>query len=97
MPDVWTEWDERVKRTGVPTRVVADLTDLEILNLLVDSDPRRSMEKAILRQECYRRMGHPEALPPHKVLRQGGEPATRTYGPETFSALPALDDYVDPF
>lgn len=93
MPDLWADWDERVKRTGFPTRVVEDLTDLEILNLLADGSPRRATEKQLLRQECYRRMGHPDAPPARQAL---GEPRRGAYRPEDFSQLPSQRDYEDP-
>lgn len=67
MPDPWVEWDERVKRTGRPSRVCEDLNDLELLILLSDDNPERAWEKQLIRQEAYRRMGHPDAAPPEGV------------------------------
>lgn len=94
MPDPWALWDEKVKRSGFPTRVAEELNDLELLILLSDDNPRRPIEKQILRQECYRRMGHPEALPPHKLAQ--APPEADTYRPGAFSELPSPRDYHDP-
>lgn len=57
MPDPWDLWDARVKQTGDPTDVAADLSDLEVLNLLAAwRAERRDLEKQILKREAFVRM-----------------------------------------
>lgn len=94
MPDPWSLWDEKVKRTGRPVRVVEELNDVELLVLLSDANPRRAREKQLLRQEAYRRMGHKEAVPPGLLAQ--GEPDRDAYAPGAFSGLPSRGDGVDP-
>jgi hypothetical protein len=94
MPDVWTLWDKMVDATGRPARVAEDLNDLELLNLLADDeDPDRDFEKRIIQQEVFRRMGHPEAERPGRLL--AGERLDRELPPEAFSGEPQRGPFVD--
>lgn len=94
MPNEWARWDAAVKATGRPTRAAQELNDLEILILLSDEDPHRDVEKRILREEAYRRMGHEERA---AAQPRTAEPTRRSPPPGELSQLPKPGEVVDPF
>lgn len=59
--DPWNVWDERVLACGRPDRVVAELSNPELLALLAEErQGTREVEKRIVRQELLVRLesGH---------------------------------------
>lgn len=81
MGDLWDDWDRRVKRTGRPNRVASELTDAELIRLLAAETHGRGIERRILGEEMYQRLGRNE--PPGERMRARLEEQTwPSLGPE---------------
>lgn len=85
MPDLWDDWDRRVKDTGRPTRVAKDLTDAELVRLLAAETTGRRHERRVLCDELFARLARP---PP--------EPTSTHDLPEEVATWPRLDLEVGP-
>ncbi|HWH07647.1 MAG TPA: hypothetical protein VNX21_00510 [Candidatus Thermoplasmatota archaeon] len=81
MPDLWDNWDRRVKATGRPSRVASDLTDAELVRLLGSETTGRQHERRVLCDELYARLARP--TPETPVHRFPEEASTWPHvGPE---------------